>query len=244
MQWGLWRFKVRTVFAVMSSPHMVKFCGQCSKVSISTKIFYVFFSPSRTIAKDSWLAARPATRLHMPASIQQRSCRSLSDARVERIDRESTRGSRWVCAPLQWWCWRWNEKYKSKMLRGWYPKGWVGLTLMRTDTGGSLTFLYGSESTWEIYLIISTSYLDFHPSKQSLPFLPKSPKCLKPGQLAKVIAKTGRVVVGRIRYCGPVASIDSDETYVGLQLPNALGDCDGSLDGKKFFDWWVIDEFR
>lgn len=83
------------------------------------------------------------------------------------------------------------------------------------------------------------SHPDFHPSKQSLPFLPKSPKCLKPGQLAKVIAKTGRVVVGRIRYCGPVASVDSDETYVGLQLPNALGDCDGSFEGKKFFEWWV-----
>ncbi|CRK97145.1 CLUMA_CG010542, isoform A [Clunio marinus] len=78
---------------------------------------------------------------------------------------------------------------------------------------------------------------DFRPSKQSLPFLPKSPKCLKPGQLAKVIAKTGRVVVGRIRYCGPVASSDnSDETYVGLQLPHAFGDCDGSIDGKKFFE--------
>lgn len=81
------------------------------------------------------------------------------------------------------------------------------------------------------------SRLDYHPSKQSLPFLPKSPKCLKPGQLAKVIAKTGRVVVGRIRYCGPVASIDVDETFVGLQLPNALGDCDGSMDGTKFFEW-------
>lgn len=78
---------------------------------------------------------------------------------------------------------------------------------------------------------------DFHPSRQSLPFLPKSPRCLKPGQLAKVIAKTGRVVVGRIRYCGPVASIDSDEVYVGLQLPNALGDCDGSFEGSKFFEW-------
>lgn len=78
---------------------------------------------------------------------------------------------------------------------------------------------------------------DFHPSKHSLPFLPKSPKCLKPGQLAKVIAKSGKVVVGRIRYCGPVACAEDDETYVGLQLPSALGDCDGSIGGKKFFDW-------
>lgn len=80
--------------------------------------------------------------------------------------------------------------------------------------------------------------VDFHPPKHALPFLPKTPKCLKTGQLAKVIAKTGRVVVGKIRYCGPVAdSGDADETYVGLQLPSALGDCDGSFSGKKFFEW-------
>lgn len=90
------------------------------------------------------------------------------------------------------------------------------------------------------WFIAFCCFTDFHPSKQSLPFLPKSPKCLKTGQLAKVIAKTGRVVVGRIRYCGPVASIDSDDIFVGLQLPNALGDCDGSLAGKKFFEWWEI----
>lgn len=90
----------------------------------------------------------------------------------------------------------------------------------------------------KLIILIDNSVTDYHPSKQSLPFLPKSPKCLKPGQLAKVIAKTGRVVVGRIRYCGPVAGADCDETYVGLQLPNSLGDCDGSFDGKKFFEWW------
>jgi dynactin complex subunit len=53
-----------------------------------------------------------------------------------------------------------------------------------------------------------------------------------------VIAKSGRVVVGKIRYCGPVAfADDSDETFVGLQLPSALGDCDGSFGGKKLFEW-------
>lgn len=91
---------------------------------------------------------------------------------------------------------------------------------------------------WLIGLIPLPEQLDFRPSKQSLPFLPKTPRCLKPGQLAKVIAKTGQVVVGRIRYCGPVASSeDSDEIYVGLQLPHALGDCDGSFGGQTFFDW-------
>lgn len=78
--------------------------------------------------------------------------------------------------------------------------------------------------------------LDYYPSKQSLPFLPKSPKCLKPGQLAKVISKGGRIVVGRIRYVGPVAGSDENEIFVGLQLPHALGDSDGSFCGKKFFE--------
>ncbi|XP_065082253.1 uncharacterized protein LOC135704700 [Ochlerotatus camptorhynchus] len=82
---------------------------------------------------------------------------------------------------------------------------------------------------------------DYIPSKQALPFLPKTAKCLKPGHLAKVIARNGRVIVGRVRYIGPLAGCSSasgepDETYVGLQLPNNLGDCDGSIDGRKFFD--------
>lgn len=84
---------------------------------------------------------------------------------------------------------------------------------------------------------------DYSPSKQSLPFLPKSPKCLKLGHLAKVITKTGRVVIGRIRYIGPLSSSDYsagagiDEQFVGLQLPNKIGDCDGTIDGRKFFEW-------
>lgn len=84
---------------------------------------------------------------------------------------------------------------------------------------------------------------DFSPSKQTLPFLPKSTKCLKPGHLAKVIAKNGRVVMGRVRYVGPLVSnsqaagIDGEmETYVGIQLPNKTGDCNGSFEGRKFFD--------
>lgn len=80
---------------------------------------------------------------------------------------------------------------------------------------------------------------DYSPSKQSLPFLPKSSQCLKLDHLAKVITKTGRVVVGRVRYIGPLAGQDyvEDETYVGLQLPSKVGDCDGSIDGRRFFDW-------
>jgi dynactin complex subunit len=65
--------------------------------------------------------------------------------------------------------------------------------------------------------------------------LPKTPNCLKPGQLAKVIARGGRIVVGNIRYVGPI----ENETYVGLQLPQPLGDCGGSFNGKTFFEWYV-----
>ncbi|XP_053670371.1 uncharacterized protein LOC128720703 [Anopheles nili] len=77
---------------------------------------------------------------------------------------------------------------------------------------------------------------DYIPSKQALPFLPKTSKCLKPGHLAKVISRNGRIVVGRVRYIGPLAGSDIDDSYVGLQLPNNLGDCDGTFDGKRFFE--------
>jgi dynactin complex subunit len=36
---------------------------------------------------------------------------------------------------------------------------------------------------------------------------------------------------------GPVVSLDSDDTFVGLELSDALGDNDGAFDGKKFFEW-------
>ena len=76
--------------------------------------------------------------------------------------------------------------------------------------------------------------------KKSSPFLPKSPKCLKSGQLAKVILKSGKIVVGKIRYVGPVGGENvevNEEIYVGLRLESPLGDSDGSFNGRKFFDW-------
>lgn len=94
---------------------------------------------------------------------------------------------------------------------------------------------------------------DFSPSRQTLPFLPKSSKCLKVGHLAKVIAKNGRVVIGRVRYVGPListqslstesggtaSSADSDsEMFVGLQLPSKIGECDGTFEGRRIFDWY------
>lgn len=46
-------------------------------------------------------------------------------------------------------------------------------------------------------------------------------------------------MIGRVRYVGPlvVDAFTAEETYVGLQLQNKLGDCDGSIDGRRFFDW-------
>ena len=78
---------------------------------------------------------------------------------------------------------------------------------------------------------------DYIPSKTALPFLPKTAKCLKIGHLAKVISKNGRVVIGRVRYIGPLANNFEDETFIGLQLPNNLGDCDGTVEGRRFFNW-------
>lgn len=85
----------------------------------------------------------------------------------------------------------------------------------------------------------------YQPSKQSLPFLPKSANCLKIGHLAKVIARNGRVVVGQVRYVGPicnaeyVAKLDggSHDTFIGLELPASGGDTDGTVEGKRFFYW-------
>lgn len=102
-------------------------------------------------------------------------------------------------------------------------------------------------SFFMVVLIVFTSpSIDYSPSKQSLPFLPKSPNCLKPGHLAKVIAKNGRCVIGRVRYIGPLVSTSAaneypdNGTFIGLQLPNKIGDCDGSFENRKFFEWYAI----
>lgn len=71
-----------------------------------------------------------------------------------------------------------------------------------------------------------------------------------------MIAKNGRVVIGRVRYIGPLISTQSltvgsgsgtatiaesdSETYVGLQLPNKIGECDGSFEGRRIFDWYDV----
>lgn len=94
--------------------------------------------------------------------------------------------------------------------------------------------------------------LDFSPPKNSPPFLPYSTKCLKPGYWAKVITKNGSVVIGRVRYIGPlVSTIDAstsrsivNDIYVGLQLQSKIGECNGSFEGRKIFDWYASLELQ
>lgn len=82
----------------------------------------------RTDAKDPWVVARPAPWLHMPQTICWRPCGAVPNARVERLDGESPRRGRRVCAPLRWNWGRSDDDDKEKsqtMLWGWHPKGWV-----------------------------------------------------------------------------------------------------------------------
>lgn len=67
------------------------------------------------------------------------------------------------------------------------------------------------------------------------PYLPKSIYDLQLNAYAKVITSFGKVVGGRIRYIGPVATIS--EPLIGVQFDHKVGDCDGSLNGIKYFEW-------
>lgn len=70
------------------------------------------------------------------------------------------------------------------------------------------------------------------------PFLPKSSSCLKIGATAvKVITPSGRVAVGRVRHVGPIAAKEDTEVYVGVELEENIGDCDGTIDGSRYFQW-------
>ncbi|XP_054268790.1 uncharacterized protein LOC128990449 [Macrosteles quadrilineatus] len=75
----------------------------------------------------------------------------------------------------------------------------------------------------------------FEPPKSSSPFLAKLPRDLKLNYWVKVITNEGRVVVGRVRYVGPVSG-RGDDIYVGVQLGRSDGNCDGSYGGRRYFD--------
>ncbi|RZF43769.1 hypothetical protein LSTR_LSTR009192 [Laodelphax striatellus] len=79
---------------------------------------------------------------------------------------------------------------------------------------------------------------EYEPPRSAQPFLARSARDLKPDQWVKVIVGGGGgggVVVGRVRYVGPLPGGRS-EPHVGVRLPRALGNSDGSVDGRRFFD--------
>ncbi|XP_063702670.1 uncharacterized protein LOC134832536 [Culicoides brevitarsis] len=87
----------------------------------------------------------------------------------------------------------------------------------------------------------------FIPPPCQLPFLPRTPETLKIGNLAKVILRSGRIAVGRIRFVGCVRDEEEegetrrkqnkeDDVFIGVQLPSEWGDSDGTYNEKRFFD--------
>ncbi|KAJ8943541.1 hypothetical protein NQ318_023052, partial [Aromia moschata] len=65
------------------------------------------------------------------------------------------------------------------------------------------------------------------------PFLPRVSRDLKSDHWVKVITPEGRVRGGRVRYVGPV--ISQTEQFVGVQLSNPDGYCDGTYSGRRYF---------
>ncbi|XP_023014415.2 uncharacterized protein isoform X1 [Leptinotarsa decemlineata] len=65
------------------------------------------------------------------------------------------------------------------------------------------------------------------------PFLPRVSRDLKLDHWVKVITPEGRVRGGRVRYIG--AMISQDEQFVGVQLSNPDGYCDGSYNNRRYF---------
>uniref|UniRef100_A0A8D8SI60 Dynactin subunit 1 n=1 Tax=Cacopsylla melanoneura TaxID=428564 RepID=A0A8D8SI60_9HEMI len=74
----------------------------------------------------------------------------------------------------------------------------------------------------------------FKSSSGFYPFTPKVPSDLKPNNFVKVISPHGRVVCGRVRYVGPLPGME--ESQVGVQLTHDDGNCDGTYQGRRFFD--------
>lgn len=79
-------------------------------------------------------------------------------------------------------------------------------------------------------------FLDFKPPKTSQPFLAKVPRDLKLNFWVKVITPEGRVVVGKVKYVGPLPG-KGEDSFVGVQLSRPDGNSDGSISDRRFFDW-------
>ncbi|KAJ8927579.1 hypothetical protein NQ314_019944 [Rhamnusium bicolor] len=65
------------------------------------------------------------------------------------------------------------------------------------------------------------------------PFLPRISRDLKPDHWVKVITPEGRVRGGRVRHVGPV--VTQTEQFVGVQLSNPDGYCDGTYNNRRYF---------
>ena len=66
------------------------------------------------------------------------------------------------------------------------------------------------------------------------PFLPRRMSDLSLGFLVKVISAAGsRISQGVVRYIG---YIDGEEK-IGIEFKEKIGNCDGSLGGRKYFSW-------
>ncbi|XP_039293412.1 uncharacterized protein LOC111049194 [Nilaparvata lugens] len=82
---------------------------------------------------------------------------------------------------------------------------------------------------------------EYEPPKSAQPFLARVARDLKLDYWVKVIgpdgggAGGGRVVVGRVKYVGPLPG-GRTEPHVGVRLPRAIGNSDGTVDGRRFFD--------
>ncbi|XP_014207010.1 uncharacterized protein LOC106638398 isoform X1 [Copidosoma floridanum] len=77
-------------------------------------------------------------------------------------------------------------------------------------------------------------FREWNPPQDARPYLPKKPQDLKINHLVKVIAESGKILQGRVRYVGAVNG--GNDAYVGVELPNNAGTSDGSYNGRRHFD--------
>ena len=89
-----------------------------------------------------------------------------------------------------------------------------------------------------ILLLLLLSFSGLGPPKTAQPFLPKTVNDIFPNCYVKVINPQGKVVVGKVKFCGHVP--EKSEPYVGIELFNGNGgggSSDGTFMGHRFFDW-------
>ncbi|BES91985.1 Hypothetical protein NTJ_04793 [Nesidiocoris tenuis] len=73
------------------------------------------------------------------------------------------------------------------------------------------------------------------PGRKAQPFIARVPSDLKADTWVKVIANDGRLVVGRVRYVGPLPGVN--DIQVGVVLaPGEGGNSSGTFAGVKYFD--------